>query len=190
MSLTLALALGLLACGGDTDEATSDDHASQDDGDTKRKSKAIKIKVDKEFDDVKVTCCGHERLDQVLGEYLDIQRNLTSDNVKPGDAYALHGHAKSIVDGKLTGGDALTAAQAMVTASAAIKDGDLEVTRNGFADLTAAMQGIVEARAGQGSTEIAMVECPMEKGGVWYQTETDIKNPYYGPEMLACGAFK
>ena len=189
MTLTFALALGLLACGGDTDEATSDDHASQEDG-KKKKSKAIKIKVDKEFDDVKVTCCGHERLDQVLGEYLDIQQNLAADTVKPGDAYALHGHAKSIVDGKLTGGDTLTAAQAMVDAAAKIKDADLEGTRAGFADLSAAMQGIVESRAGQGSTEVAMVECPMEKGGIWYQSDTEIKNPYYGSEMLACGAFK
>ncbi|GEM_PF-2301150 len=190
MSLTLVLALGLVGCGADNDEATSDDHAAHEDGAKKHKSKAIKIKVDKDFDDVKVTCCGHERLDQVLGEYLDIQKNLAADTFKPGDAYALEGHAKSIVDGGMTSGDALTATQAMVTAAGAIKDADLEGTRAGFADLSSAMQGIVEARKGQGSTEIALVECPMEKGGIWYQTDAEIKNPYYGSEMLGCGAFK
>ncbi len=61
---------------------------------------------------------------------------------------------------------------------------DLDAARSGFGTLS---ERAVTLAEGQDGYHVAY--CPMVKKS-WVQTSTEIKNPYYGKEMLTCGVIK
>lgn len=61
---------------------------------------------------------------------------------------------------------------------------DLEQQRTYFASLSANLTEVVKALGGGGTVYVQY--CPMKKAG-WLSNEADIRNPYYGSEMLTCG---
>ncbi|MCO6438193.1 MAG: DUF3347 domain-containing protein [Phycisphaerae bacterium] len=65
---------------------------------------------------------------------------------------------------------------------------DLAASRVAFVDLSAALREMVaEARPSRDKYgKIYIFHCPMSKGD-WLQASADMKNPYYGFEMLKCG---
>lgn len=62
---------------------------------------------------------------------------------------------------------------------------DLKSQRAAFNDVSTAMWTVVKS-AETVSQPVYYQYCPMKKG-YWLSTEKDIKNPYYGSAMLACG---
>ncbi|MBC8053893.1 MAG: DUF3347 domain-containing protein [Sphingobacteriaceae bacterium] len=69
---------------------------------------------------------------------------------------------------------------------------DIKTQRNGFDALTSEVEGFIKT-AGLKSGKIYKQYCPMAKdgnGAYWLASESDIKNPYYGDEMLSCGEVK
>jgi Cu(I)/Ag(I) efflux system membrane fusion protein len=72
----------------------------------------------------------------------------------------------------------------------AIADSDaLEVQRNHFVRLNDALIPLME-RVGSGVQTLYVQTCPMannNKGAIWLSAQKEIRNPYYGDAMLACG---
>jgi len=72
-----------------------------------------------------------------------------------------------------------------------IKLSDIAQQRESFAILTDNVYGLAKAF---GYSKILYHEhCPMalnDKGAMWLSTENEIKNPYFGDEMLSCGSVK
>lgn len=69
---------------------------------------------------------------------------------------------------------------------------DVKAQRNNFDALTAEVEGVIRT-AGLKSGKIYKQYCPMAKdgdGAYWLASESEIKNPYYGDEMLNCGEVK
>ena len=68
---------------------------------------------------------------------------------------------------------------------------DIEVQRTAFSSVTEKMTGLVEAAISSG--EVYKQFCPMafnNTGGYWLSTEKEIRNPYFGDQMLTCGMVK
>lgn len=65
---------------------------------------------------------------------------------------------------------------------------DLKQQRNSFNALTAEVEGVIRT-AGLKSGKVYKQYCPMADG-YWLANETEIRNPYYGDEMLNCGEVK
>lgn len=69
---------------------------------------------------------------------------------------------------------------------------NLETQRILFSDLSNEMIAKVKT-AGLKSGEIYVEYCPMalnDKGAAWLSNQKEIRNPYYGNEMLDCGEIK
>jgi hypothetical protein len=124
-----------------------------------------------------------EPVKSVLNHYLTIQTNLADDSVK-----GLAEHAKAIATA--VKGDATktfspdVAKQAETLAQAK----DLKAARAAFKPLSASLvKYLADKKAGKGVFH--EVYCPMADAN-WLQTGKDIKNPYFGKEMLDCGELK
>ncbi len=100
---------------------------------------------------------------QFLGSYQKVHAALAADD--------LAGAKKAAAD--------------MGEKGAAIADADkIETARAEFGKVS---EDAVEMAKGQDGYYIA--KCPMVKKS-WVQTSTEIKNPFYGKEMLGCGTIK
>lgn len=77
-------------------------------------------------------------------------------------------------------------------ASKIAASGDLSLQRSHFDQLSAEMESAIKT-AGLKSGKIYKQFCPMANNGngaYWLASESEIKNPYYGDEMLSCGEVK
>jgi nitrogen fixation/metabolism regulation signal transduction histidine kinase len=124
-----------------------------------------------------------EPVKSVLNQYLTIQTNLANDSIQ-----GLDEHAKAIATA--VKGDAAkmlspdVAAQAETLAQAK----DLKAAREAFKPLSASLvKYLADKKAGKGVYHEAY--CPMAEAS-WLQTGKDIRNPYFGKEMLDCGELK
>ena len=69
---------------------------------------------------------------------------------------------------------------------------DLKTQRKAFSDLSNAITELV-SKAHIASGKIYKQYCPMAfdfKGAYWLSTEKQIRNPYFGDQMLECGEVK
>ncbi|WP_207426965.1 DUF3347 domain-containing protein [Pedobacter sp. SYSU D00535] len=69
---------------------------------------------------------------------------------------------------------------------------DIKQQRDQFDELTDVVENLVKS-AGLSGGKIFKQYCPMAKegeGAYWLASETEIRNPYYGDEMLECGEVK
>jgi hypothetical protein len=124
-----------------------------------------------------------EPVKSVLKHYLAIQTSLADDSVK-----GLAEHAKAIATAvkgdKMKMLSPAVAAQAETLAQAK----DLKAARAAFKPLSASLvKYLADKKAGKGVYH--EVYCPMADAN-WLQTGKDIKNPYFGKEMLDCGEIK
>jgi hypothetical protein len=120
-------------------------------------------------------------LTQIVNSYLEIQAQLAQDKTndirKPARAIAVEAEKMG------TSGSAIgSAARAVETAR------DLETAREAFGTLTDA---VIEAGKAAGWKDVSakLAFCPMANKS-WLQKEEEIRNPYYGSQMLTCGEFK
>src|SRR5437016_5831805 len=124
-----------------------------------------------------------EPVKSVLDHYLAIQKNLAKDSVK-----GLDEHANAIA--KAVKGDEMKmlSSEVATQAETLAKARDLKAAREAFKPLSASLaKYLADNKAGKGIYHEAY--CPMVKAS-WLQKETDIKNPYMGKSMLACGTLK
>ena len=88
---------------------------------------------------------------------------------------------------ELPGGSTLAMAAAKVTSAAGI-----EAQRIAFSSLSGEMVKLIK-KAGLDSGEIYVDFCPMalnDKGAYWLSSGKEIRNPYFGDQMLTCGEIK
>jgi Cu(I)/Ag(I) efflux system membrane fusion protein len=122
-----------------------------------------------------------EALTNVVNAYLQIQAQLALDK-----AEGLKEPARAIAAeaGKL--GEAGTA---IASGAKAVEDAaDLEAARNAFGTLTDAVLKAGQSEGWKG-LDVRLAYCPMVDKS-WLQKESEIRNPYYGSQMLTCGVFK
>ncbi len=117
----------------------------------------------------------------LVDAYLQVQTGLTNDKIDN-----LASNAKAIE----------TAATALGADAAAVVEGakklgaakDLAAARTAFGEMSEALVTYVDkSKTSLGDLQVAF--CPMVRKP-WLQKEKDIRNPYYGTEMLTCGSFK
>jgi Cu(I)/Ag(I) efflux system membrane fusion protein len=135
------------------------------------------------------------QLNTVYRRYLDIKNALvSSDAAKASAAAKAFIRALSATDMKLLSGKAHIKWMEVLsnlnkTGDAISSAGSLEDQRNDFSDLSNQMYNAVKI-FGLVNTTVYYQFCPMfdnNKGAFWLSELSDIRNPYYGKEMLTCG---
>ncbi len=119
----------------------------------------------------------------VYDAYLKIQVELTKDSTKDiaENATAI---AKAVRgdEMKMLPADVATQAETLAKAK------DIKAAREAFKPLsTSLVKYLADHKAGKGAYHEGY--CPMVKAS-WLQTEKEVRNPYYGKEMLTCGTLK
>jgi Cu(I)/Ag(I) efflux system membrane fusion protein len=138
-----------------------------------------------------------DRLDKVLAGYFGLRAALSRDDLPQAIATARRISALAQqVDAALlraTARDSWIEAGAMIAdlATSLADAGDLAAARAFFFDLSQVMIDSVEQWGAGGGTPVLVFHCPMARDGAgadWLQTTTEVENPYYGAQMLRCGA--
>lgn len=124
-----------------------------------------------------------DALRALVATYLDVQAALASDRAEAVKSPAEKLTAQAVALGK--DGTAIAAAATVMA-----RAGDIAAARDALGPLSDAV--IARVRA-DGSTEavadLRLGYCPMVKRS-WIQRGDQVRNPYYGSQMLTCGELK
>lgn len=121
-------------------------------------------------------------LKAVVASYLDIQTRLAADKLDGVDAAA----AIIVREAGAMGSDGTAIVEAAKAVEAAA---DLRATRAAFAGLSEAVITAAKAAGWKDLGEVKLAYCSMV-GSPWLQKEQEVRNPYFGSSMLACGVFR
>jgi Cu(I)/Ag(I) efflux system membrane fusion protein len=136
-----------------------------------------------------------EQLLNVFRAYIDLKEALVSSDLEKAKSEAiLTRQAVGKVDMKLLSGAAHNDWMAyLMPINNSLKDiatsSDLESLRKEFSTLSDNLYKSIKA-FGLGGTEAFYEFCPMafdNAGGYWLSDNSQIRNPYFGDKMLACG---
>lgn len=119
----------------------------------------------------------------IVKSYLEIQGHLAADRFQDakGPARTLAAQAAAL------GKDGAALAKAATAFEAAA---DVKTARDAFASMSEAVIARVKADGSPGAAaDLRLAYCPMVNRS-WLQREEQIRNPYYGSQMLSCGEFK
>lgn len=130
-----------------------------------------------------------QQMQTIAGQYMAIHAALAGDQMtdvtKNAEAIAKAAatlNAKTIPAAHATHLNALPS-KIEAAAKAIQAAADIKVAREAFKDLSKPMAMWASMLKPAG---VSVMYCSMAKGS-WLQTDTAIKNPYYGAQMLACG---
>ena len=122
----------------------------------------------------------------IFKEYLDLKNALVKTDAKLAKASA------SRLDSSLKALPDSISVQAEVLTAEIRKSDNIEEQRKAFASLSERF--ITLARQGSlGKNTFFVQHCPMaldQKGANWLSNQEEIKNPYFGDQMLECGEVK
>ena len=158
-----------MACNSGESAKAVAEGTSESKSDSKALGQAIEFKDDK--------------LKSIYEHYIHLKNALVSSNSK--DAQT----AASQLNTAFSGVDNTRGVE---LSSHIATSSDLTVQRNHFDQLTAEVEHAIKS-SGLKSGKVYKQYCPMAKdgnGAYWLASESDIKNPYYGDEMLTCGEVK
>ena len=135
---------------------------------------------------------------EMVGQYLQIKNALVNDN---GEEAATAGNAFVVSMGKMEKTsmspekvkiwDDLSDDAREMAGHIGMNHGKIDHQREHFDMLSKDMYDMVKTFGT--SQPLYMVHCPMfnkNKGADWLSETKEIKNPYYGKEMLTCGSIK
>ncbi|MBE7175611.1 MAG: DUF3347 domain-containing protein [Mucilaginibacter polytrichastri] len=123
-------------------------------------------------------------LNALWPKYENLQKALAADDQKAAQTAA--GELSSALD-NAPGNEKLAAATKVIATETEIKK-----QRKLFAEVSTTLIAQVK-KSGLASGTLYLQNCPMYaggKGGDWLSADKEIKNPYYGSEMLECGSVK
>lgn len=172
--LPFAAMVLLAACGGgkapEKNTAKEDDHAGHDHATEQAATATVKLKDDK--------------LQAVYQHYLHLTNALTS-----GDAAEAKIAGNAIETGakEVAGGEKVAADAAKIIAAA-----DIDAQRTIYSSLSNEFIALVK-KTGLSSGALYVDYCPMalnDKGAYWLSAAKEIRNPYFGDQMLTCGEVK
>ncbi|SEL47074.1 Protein of unknown function [Chitinophaga rupis] len=125
-----------------------------------------------------------EKVNNVYQHYVHLTTALVnSDSTEAKNA----GAAIEAGANELPGADSIIANAKKIAQSSSLED-----QRQQYISLSTAVIALVRS-TGVSSGELYVDYCPMannEKGASWLSSNKDIKNPYFGDEMLTCGEVK
>lgn len=183
----LATCALLAACGGEPAPAPSNkDMVVQGGGGGGEKAvdgagkevEAEHVENTGDFDRFAFACCDTPQATAVVDAYVDLSEKLAADQA---DAVG------PAVDALAKAAQAAEAAD-VTAAVAPVQGKDMAGVREGLAPLSVAVITYARAHKG-GEQKLSSAYCPMAPGH-WLQRGGDIRNPYYGAEMLACGTLE
>ena len=138
----------------------------------KQKTEYTAAKMEAEFNDPKVAV--------IFEEYIQLKTALVNTNSEKTAIVAKSLQAKLIaID---AGEELIKTVQSIAEAS------DIELQREAFVDVTAAVEGMLEGKLKSGT--VYKQFCPMAFGNTgahWLSNTKEIQNPYFGDKMLKCG---
>jgi hypothetical protein len=165
----------LLACGNKkADRGTTG-------SDTIKHAHEMQVKVS---DTAAIAVVKDDQLNAVYKQYMDLTRALTAGDDR---AAIIAGNALEAGARNMNEGKALATAAAGITAAP-----DLAARRVLFATLSNEMIARV-TKAGLRTGALYVDFCPMaldDKGAYWLSTEKEVRNPYFGEQMINCGDIK
>lgn len=138
-----------------------------------------------------------KQLKNVYEKYLELKNALVNSNQQKAKQSSTElKNAVSKVDMKLLKGDThkkwMDLSEKIAGQSDLISKGSLEEQRAAFSDLSGPMYSVVKTY-GLNDKTLYYQFCPMynnNKGAFWLSEIQDIKNPYFGEQMLTCGETK
>lgn len=113
---------------------------------------------------------------EILSSYVKLSTALAADDLAAAKAAA----ATVAEHAGMSDGHKAVAPKAEAVAKAK----DIEVAREAFKALSAAVEPLAAGQKGY-----VVMNCPMANAD-WVQTSKDVKNPYFGKSMLTCGGPK
>jgi len=138
------------------------------------------------------------QVDYITEHYLAIQRLLAADSTTKlaqqalGVASASEGLLDRLDEAKLEHADKIKkAAESLRSAAVKMNSQDLSEARVQFVDLSRAAIDLLKQVRPEPQLwgELYIFHCPMSKGD-WIQADREIRNPYYGFDMLKCGELR
>ena len=139
---------------------------------TKQKKEYTSAKMEAEFNDPKVAV--------IFEEYIQLKTALVNTNSENTAAVAKSLQAKLV---------AIDAEEELTkTVQSIAESTDVEIQREAFVDVTAAVEKMLEGKLKSGT--IYKQFCPMAFGNTgahWLSNTKEIQNPYFGDKMLKCG---
>jgi len=177
----------------DSEAKTREALARMIEGDLAADQKPVVVAV-AEVKDV-LPAAAQTALGQMLDAYLTIADRLASDSTDgvADSARSLAAHVAELVATEVPGAPHfwhMNHAADLEALATAVADADgLADIRTAFRALSEAMSALVGATGVPASHEAAVhvLHCPMYMGGsVWLQGDSDVRNPFYGSEMLTC----
>lgn len=171
-TLISAVALISTACGNEKVTAQSQskdehDHAAMEQKSVPLAAWNVSIKDD--------------RLNAIYQQYVQVTNALINENIAEAKiaSNALEAGANA-----MPGGKAIAASAAKITAAP-----NLEAQRRAYSKLSNELIALVK-KFGVSNGSLYVEFCPMamnDKGAYWLSNTQEIRNPYYGAEMLTCG---
>ena len=120
-----------------------------------------------------------ENVANAYEHYEHVKNDLVGSN--PGDAQKGGEMLKEAL-GKVEGADAALSASLMISAT-----DNLKVQRKAFSELSTEMEAILRGKINSGKLYKDFCPMALNGGAYWLSSIEDIRNPYYGAQMLSCG---
>lgn len=135
-------------------------------------------------------------LNKILGSYLNLKDGLVADDFSEAKSQAaeLVKELEQIPVSKLSGGNALqweeSKEQMRIHGINVLESETISGMRNSFDELSESIIGLMTTFE-LGQKKLYVLRCEManrDVGAYWISQSMEIENPYYGSEMLRCGA--
>ncbi len=148
-----------------------------------------------DFSDVEIISLSGDtgtNLESLFSAYFAIQQSLAADEMpSAADAAELHRLAITLRSDPVLGPDLKTRLAEVARNSEHLSHLELnEVRHDAFRPVSHAVVSLASQVRGEGANEpFQHMFCPMVKGGAgdWLQSSKDLRNPYFGSQMLRCG---
>ncbi len=173
-TLVLAVIIAFSACSGNDNtkkekDSTAHDHSKMEQTETATNTSPV---------------LGNDKLNAVYQYYVHLTTALTNNNMAEAKvaANAIEAGAKQI-DG---------AANIATYAARITMASDIETQRTVYASMSKDLTELIK-KEGLSRGELYVDYCPMalnDKGAYWLSNQKEIRNPYFGEEMMTCGEVK
>jgi Cu(I)/Ag(I) efflux system membrane fusion protein len=125
-----------------------------------------------------------ERLAGIVHGYLGVQEALAADNAEI---------AQEAFEDLAEQAEAAEMAEVVAPAREGASAETIEGQRKSFEQISPVIIAIVREHGNPTELPVRLVHCPMAfdfTGADWLQTTKEVRNPYFGAEMLTCGTVK
>ena len=138
-----------------------------------------------DFEKNSFQCCSDPDITEMLDSYLKLQEAMAGDDEKQSLIYG--GLFHTILSAQSEKHDSLKPLTELTSAWG--KD-PLKEIRMDFEDFNRGFLPFIDGfKSDSGRLTVSKAFCPMAPGR-WLQQHNELRNPYYGAEMLTCGVFE